>query len=275
VRFARLRVEKRANYVRKVAEMTTQLFITDNRPNIVGLVLAGSAEFKLKLSQSDLFDPRLLAIVQKIVDVSYGGENGFNQAIELAADTLANVKFIREKKLLANYFSEIAKDTGKFCFGVKDTLAALEMGAVEELIMWEDLDIQRITLRNKETGEEKIVHLNDVQMKNPAHFKDDKSQELEVKDKVAMLEWLSENFKTFGARLSFVTNKSQEGAQFCKGFGGIGGILRYNVDFAQLEAEHIEEHKSKDANGVVDEDGPEKEKFVNHDDIADDDGDFI
>ena len=36
-----------------------------------------------------------------IVDVSYGGENGFNQAIELSGDILANVKFIQEKKLIA------------------------------------------------------------------------------------------------------------------------------------------------------------------------------
>jgi len=41
--------------------------------------------------------------VIKIVDVSYGGENGFNQAIELAADALANVKFIQEKKLIGKY----------------------------------------------------------------------------------------------------------------------------------------------------------------------------
>lgn len=35
-----------------------------------------------------------------MVDISYGGENGFNQAIELAAESLANVKFIQEKKLI-------------------------------------------------------------------------------------------------------------------------------------------------------------------------------
>jgi peptide chain release factor subunit 1 len=34
--------------------------------------------------------------------------------------------------------------------------------------------------------------------------------------------------------LEFVTNKSQEGAQFVKGFGGIGGLLRYKVDFASM-----------------------------------------
>ena len=31
----------------------------------------------------------------KTVDVSYGGENGFNQAIELAGETLGSVKLIQ------------------------------------------------------------------------------------------------------------------------------------------------------------------------------------
>ena len=57
LRFARLRMEKRHNYVRKVAETAVQLFIANDRPNIAGLVLAGSADFKTELSQSDMFDP--------------------------------------------------------------------------------------------------------------------------------------------------------------------------------------------------------------------------
>jgi peptide subunit release factor 1 (eRF1) len=59
LRFARLRLEKRHNYLAKVAELCTQLFVTENRINVTGLVLAGSAEFKNDLQESDLFDPRL------------------------------------------------------------------------------------------------------------------------------------------------------------------------------------------------------------------------
>lgn len=29
---------------------------------------------------------------------------------------------------------------------------------------------------------------------------------------------------------------AQEGSQFCRGFGGIGGLLRYSVDLTQFEA---------------------------------------
>ena len=77
-----------------------------------GLVLAGSAAFKQELSLSPLFDQRLKKIILKLVDVSYGGENGFNQAIDLSAECLSEVKFIQEKKLMSKYFDQISRGTG-------------------------------------------------------------------------------------------------------------------------------------------------------------------
>ena len=122
LRFARLRLEKRHNYVRKCCELCVQFFIENEHVNVAGIVLAGSAELKDELYISDMLDPRIKNAVVKVVDVSYGGDNGFNQAIELSADTLANVKFVQEKKLISGYFDELARDTGKFCYGVNDTL---------------------------------------------------------------------------------------------------------------------------------------------------------
>lgn len=235
LRFARLRDEKRHNYVRKVAELAVQHFITSDKVNVTGLVLAGSADFKTELSQSDMFDPRLVAKILKVVDVSYGGENGFNQAIELAAESLANVKFVQEKKLIQKYFDEISQDTGKYCFGIDDTLKALELGAVETLIVWENLDTTRYVLRNA-AGEEIVVHVNKEQEKDREKFID-KSTNTEMEqacESQSLLEWFAEKYKEFGANLEFVTNRSQEGAQFVKGFGGIGGLLRYKVDFTNL-----------------------------------------
>ena len=224
LRFARLRMEKRHNYVRKVAETAVTLFIMNDKPNIAGLVLAGSADFKTELSQSDMFDPRLQAKVIKLVDVSYGGENGFNQAIELAAESLANVKFIQEKKLIGRYFEEISQDTGKYCFGVVDTLKALECGSVETLICWENLDIIRFVLKNHQTGEETILHLTPEQEKDKTHFTDKATGvEYELVESMALLEWLANNYKNFGSTLEIITDRSQEGSQYVRGFGGIGG----------------------------------------------------
>ena len=47
LRFARLRMEKRHNYVRKVAETSAQLFLTNDKANVSGL--------RLQISHPDLY----------------------------------------------------------------------------------------------------------------------------------------------------------------------------------------------------------------------------
>lgn len=269
LRFARLRLEKRHNYVRKVAEIATQLFITDGqRPNVQGLVLAGSADFKAELMRSDLFDPRLVKIVIKMVDVSYGGENGFNQAIELSADALSNVKLMKEKKLLQRYMDEISQDTGKYCFMIEDTLQALDLGAVEDLIIWDNLEINRFVLRNTTTGEERVVHLNKDQEMQESYFHDPVSGvELETVEKEPFVEWMANNYKSFGCNLEFVTDRSGEGTQFVKGFGGVGGILRWKVDFTELQGFEEAAALDKDADDEQnDDDGDDKSDEYDFDD---------
>jgi peptide chain release factor subunit 1 len=234
LRFARLRMEKRHNYVRKVAELSVQFFITNDKPNVSGLIVAGSADFKSELSASDMFDPRLRNIILKIVDVSYGGDNGFNQAIELSAEVLQNVKFVQEKKLITTFFEEISQDTGKYCFGVDDTLRALDIGAVHTLIVWENLDVTRYQIKNPAGEKDIILFLTKEQEKDTTHFRGEDGADLEIIEAMPLVEWFANNYKNFGATLEFVTNRSQEGSQFCKGFGGIGGILRYKVDLMAL-----------------------------------------
>lgn len=42
------------------------------------------------------------------------------------------------------------------------------------------------------------------------------------------------NYKRYGINIEFITDKSSEGNQFCKGFGGIGGFLRYKIDIDEI-----------------------------------------
>ncbi|AET40086.1 translation termination factor eRF1 Ecym_5327 [Eremothecium cymbalariae DBVPG len=245
VRFARLREEKRHNYVRKVAEVAVLNFITNDKVNVKGLILAGSADFKNDLAKSDLFDLRLAAKVVKVVDVSYGGENGFNQAIELAAEALANVKFIQEKKLLTDYFDEISQDSGKFCYGTEDTLKALDLGAVETLIVFENLEIVRYVFKNSE--DEEVIKFAIPDQADKSYAVDKATgTEMEVKEEQLLIEWLAEHYKEFGATLEFVSDRSSEGSQFVTGFGGIGGILRYKVNFDQLVDDSGDEYYDDD-----------------------------
>ena len=115
----------------------------------------------------------------------------------------------------------------------------------------------RVTLKNNQTGEEVVHHYTPAQMEDDANFVDKETGvELETTDSTELVEWLAENFKQFGCEVQFITDRSQEGSQFVKGFGGIGGILRWAVDFAQLndymeqdEKDWDEDDSSSDSDG--------------------------
>ncbi len=155
--------------------MTGQHFISNDLPNVAGLVMAGSAGFKTELSETEMLDKRLMPVICAVLDVSYGGENGLSEAITLAADSLTNVKFVAEKKLVSKFFEEIAQDTGMVVFGVEDTMKAMEVGALETMMLFEDLDVNRYELKNPVKGDIKVVILNSIQEKNPKFFKDHES----------------------------------------------------------------------------------------------------
>ncbi|KAK4374921.1 hypothetical protein RND71_005598 [Anisodus tanguticus] len=144
----------------------------------------------------------------------------FNQAIKLSAKNLGNVKFIQEINIIGKYFEEISQDSGKYVVGLNDTLKVLETGVVETLIVWKNLDVTRYILKNNNSGETIIKHLNKEQEADQSNCRDPATNaELEIKAKMPLLECLSNEYKKFGCNLEFVTNKSQEGSQFCRGFG--------------------------------------------------------
>lgn len=147
-RFARIREEKRGHYVTKVAEMAAQNFLTNDRPNVKGIIMAGSADFKTVINESERFDKRLKEVVIASYDVSYGGENGLNQAITQSADALTNVRFCEEKKMIQKFFEEIALDTGMIVFGVQDTMKALELTALDKLMLYDEIEITRYETTN-------------------------------------------------------------------------------------------------------------------------------
>jgi len=227
VRFERIRVEKRHNYIREICEGATDNFITEDLPNIKALIIAGSADIKNNMLKSDLFDSRLHQIVFKIIDISYGGENGLNQAIDLCSDDLKTVRLIQEKKVLQAFYTEIAKNSSKFVFSVKETMEALLNGYVDTIILSENININRATYQDKQ-GNQIIDYLNPDEI------------DFEIIEQCSLLDWLDENYQQYASKFEIVSDSSSEGTQFLKGFGGIGAILRFAVyDF-------IEENEEKD-----------------------------
>jgi len=232
-RFARLRLEARHNFVSKVCEMLCKLFIDQetNAPNVHGLVLAGHADLKNQVAEAKVLDPRLKAVILEIVDVAYGGSQGLQHAIELTEHSLKNVTLVRHKKLISKYFEEIITDSGKAVYGARDTMMAIEMGAVETLIVWENLTLVRHVLVNKETGFKSVVCTErgvmpkEVTSEGSANHTGEKDKapeeamanlnlngtnKFDILESAPLVEYLVENFEALGVKLELVQNATSE-----------------------------------------------------------------
>jgi len=257
LRFMRLRLEARHNFLTKICEMAAKSFldVQTNKVNCRGIVVAGSAGFKDQLVSSKMLDPRIQSSLISVVDVAYGGRQGLEQAIELSAKDLKNCTLLQQKKILSRLFEEISTDSGKFCFGVEDTLAALESGAVETLLVWENLPIVRSAMRTTSGDDHKVICSDP---NSPKSVSSNQDLQWEVESSELLVDWFAENYSKFGAKLELLQDCTSEGSQFCRGFGGCGALLRYPVTSLRdcvepIEQEQEEDHKEDEEEDDIDE----------------------
>jgi len=98
-------------------------------------------------------------------------------------------------------------------------------------MLFEELPIMRYEVRNPVKGDTRVFLLTEAQEKDGKHLRDEETNvECEVLNSELLVDWLLLNYKKYGINIEFITDKSSDGYQFCKGFGGIGGFLRYKVD---------------------------------------------
>ena len=228
VRFARLRIEAKHNYLTKISEITTNCFITNNLPNVNALIVAGPSNLKNELIEHTNFDQRLKPIINKVVDISYGMENGLNECITKCSDVMSNFKLIKERKILLEFQTHIAKDSGKYVFGINETMNALELRAIEKLILWDECSILRIV------GKSGKIYYKDSSAKHRAEGDKKMSIDEDIVEETLIIDYLSEKYKDLGCELYFISDKTSEGSSFKNSFI-IGGILRYSLDMTELE----------------------------------------
>lgn len=197
VRFARLHDEAVAVYIKKVAELMNRLFLTDERVNVSSIIIAGCGSKKDSVRTSADLDKRIAGRIVKSYDLAYGGEAGLTQAIIDSSEFLSGMELGHERESVQKFMNEIVMDTGKYCFGMTQTMAAIDAGAAETVIVWDELKMTRGGGGGGGDGQ-------------------------------SLIEWLIDNHSKMGIdNLKLVSNATGEGAQFCTGFSGIGAILRW------------------------------------------------
>ena len=65
--------------------------------------------------------------------------------------------------MIGKFFENISLDTGLIVFGVDDTMKALDLGALETMMLFENIEVMRYEIKNPVKNETKVYLLNATQ----------------------------------------------------------------------------------------------------------------
>ncbi len=223
VRFERLREIAIHEFYKKVGEMVSEALLP-YKDKLVGILIGGPSPTKEEFYEGEYLHHELQRKVIGLFDVGYTDESGLYELVEKAKDVLEEVDLIREKRLMQRFMKEVAKD-GLAAYGEEEVRRYLELGAVDTLLLSEDLRYERIRYRCPRCGKEIVVTVKEGVERTPVCEEDGVQME-EVERKDVVLE-LSELAEAMGSKVEFLSTESEEGEMLFKAFGGIAAILRF------------------------------------------------
>ncbi len=231
VRFARLHEEAVNRFIKKVADFLKDYFIEQGH-QIKGLVIGGPGYVKERLVPQ--LDKRLKDILVDVVDIGYAANvQGLEELVTVAEEKLQEVPYVHQKQLVQKWLNALYEN--KATFGEAMVRKYLEMGAVEVLLISEELDMRRITLKCPSCGYEEAHSIQTAQLedfkKKVAQRKCPQCQSslLNIEKVVDMVEDLGRLAAQYGTQVEIISTATSEGQQVLN-FGGVCAILRYKIE---------------------------------------------
>jgi len=137
-RYERLREGAAKEFYRRVAEIFMKSFHTNT--DLKGILIGGPGHTKQYFLDQGQLPEDLKKRIIAMKDLSYTGDFGLQELLDKCEDVLAEEDVMEEKKIMKKFFDTLAKDSGKVEYGKDAVMKALKMGAVETLLLSEELD---------------------------------------------------------------------------------------------------------------------------------------
>jgi len=226
LRFARLRNIAIHEFYKKVGERASEALLP-HLPNLLGVLIGGPSPTKEEFTEGEFLHHEIQNKIVDTFDVSYTDESGLYELVNKAKDTLQEMDLMREKRLMDRFLYEVSRD-GLAAYGEMEIRKYISMGAVEILLLSEDLRYERISYSCPVCGEAKEITVREGAF-NPPKCQKDKIEMEEVNRQDIVLE-LSELAEGTGAQVEFLSTESEEGSMLMNAFGGVAAILRFKPE---------------------------------------------
>lgn len=224
-RFDRLIELAAHEFLKRIGDHMNEAFLS--LEDLEGVIIGGPGHTKEDFVDGDYLHHEIKQKIITTVDTSYTGEFGIREVIEKSMDVLTEIDIMREKKLVQRFLAELVDDDGLASYGEKQVRQNLQMGAVEVVLLSEDLKSERAAYQCQSCGhvEEKTVK-KDSEENISCPACGDTMKPSPAKD---LIDDFVEMAEEVGSEVEIISTETEEGMQLYRAFGGIGAVLRYRV----------------------------------------------
>jgi peptide chain release factor subunit 1 len=150
-RFERVTDALLIDFFRRISESMKDLFF--DMKKLKGILIGGPTPTKENFVKEGQIVTALKNKIIALKDLGETDEFGLKMLVDSSADILAKESITKEKEILKKFFTALAKEPEKVVYGKDETVRALNLGAVDQLILSK-------TLKREEVKELEELALN-------------------------------------------------------------------------------------------------------------------
>ncbi len=147
-RFARLREGAIKDHYKKIADYMKDQFLFQK--DLKGILLGGPSTTTNDFLNKDYLTNEVKKKIIAVKDLSYTGEFGLQELLEKSQDVLAEEEVAKEKELMQKFLGLLGSKPELVSYGGKEVRKCLVMGAVDTLLLSENLSDQLLDELDKE-----------------------------------------------------------------------------------------------------------------------------
>jgi peptide chain release factor subunit 1 len=232
-RFDRQREAKMQDYFKRVGEHANEIFLPIE--NLKSLILGGPGPTKFDFEKGNYLHYTLKEKIVATIDTSYVTEQGVEEAVDKSEDILRRIRYVEEKRVMQKFLREIGQDTGLATYGESEVRGHLKAGIVDTLLLSEDIDLVRVTVKCSSCD---YIKHETMKMHEAPEFEQSISSNacpkcsvptLAVVEVKELIDELAELAEETGTNVEILSGETEEGQMLKKSFGGIAALLRYKV----------------------------------------------
>jgi peptide chain release factor subunit 1 len=232
-RYERLRDMQLNEYFTRVGAHANDIFLPID--TLKGIILGGPGPTKYDFEKGGYLNYQLKDKVLDVVDTAYVEEQGVKEVMEKAPEIMHKVRYIEEKEIMQKFLYEVGHDTGMITYGEVEVRRLLQSGAVRTLLISEDLDLIRVTIK---CGACNFEEQHTVKGKEMADFEKGlvgkacsscKAPSYTIADKKDVVDDLAELAELSNTDVEVISAETEEGQMLKNAFGGLAAILRFKM----------------------------------------------